>query len=134
MALRNGQSMVPPSRHGAILPGSRGRKVEGMKERKRESTHCRRRGVSALVRNTPRSGPGGEGGFSSACVVAEPLLVSIPEAAACLGIGRTKMFELVKSGAVPAVAIGRRRLVRVDLLRSYVDRLASDGSSGESDR
>lgn len=52
------------------------------------------------------------------------LLVPVwPDAAEMLGIGRTLMKELVASGEIPTVRIGRRRLVRVDDLIAYVERL-----------
>lgn len=51
------------------------------------------------------------------------VLVSIwPEAAQALGIGRTKMFELIQAGEIDTVWIGRRRLVPVDELHAFVAR------------
>ena len=53
----------------------------------------------------------------------EPVLLPIwPDAAQALGIGRTKMFELIHNGDISTVAIGRRRLVPVDELHSFVER------------
>jgi excisionase family DNA binding protein len=42
----------------------------------------------------------------------EQLLYSIPDAAGALGLGRSKIYELIRSGQLEAVTIGRRRLVR----------------------
>lgn len=39
------------------------------------------------------------------------------------GIGRTKYFELLASGELESVRIGRRRFVPADALGAYVDRL-----------
>ena len=49
-----------------------------------------------------------------------------PDAGRALSISRSKTQELIRSGALPSVKIGRRRLVRVRDLRAYVDRLSSD--------
>lgn len=57
------------------------------------------------------------------------LLPVWPDAANALGIGRTKMFELVSAGTIPTVRIGRRRLVPAQELRDYV--LASAGNGTE---
>jgi excisionase family DNA binding protein len=48
------------------------------------------------------------------------LLLSVEEAARLLGIGRTLMFELIGSGAVTSVRIGRLRRVPVNALDRYV--------------
>ena len=39
--------------------------------------------------------------------MAEPLLLRASEVAAVLGIGRTKVFELLRTGDLPAVRLGR---------------------------
>jgi predicted DNA-binding transcriptional regulator AlpA len=43
----------------------------------------------------------------------EPPVVSINEGCRIAGIGRTKLYELIKEGQVTTVTIGRRRLVHV---------------------
>jgi len=50
----------------------------------------------------------------------EALLIKIPEAAAQLGISRAKLYELIASGALPAVKVDGCRRVRTDDLRAYV--------------
>lgn len=52
------------------------------------------------------------------------LLPVWPDAARALGIGRSKAFELVASGELPSVRIGRRRLVVAEGLHEYARRLA----------
>jgi excisionase family DNA binding protein len=51
------------------------------------------------------------------------MLYPIPEAAQKLGIGRSKFYELVESGDLHVVKIGRRALVPHDELVRYVDHL-----------
>jgi excisionase family DNA binding protein len=51
-----------------------------------------------------------------------PLLVSVESGAAALGIGRTQMFRLLRSGDVESLKIGARRLIPTDSLREYVAR------------
>lgn len=54
----------------------------------------------------------------------EALLLKIPDAAARLGVSRAKLYELIASGALPAVKIDGCRRVRTDDLRAYVEGLA----------
>jgi excisionase family DNA binding protein len=49
-----------------------------------------------------------------------PLLVSVPEAARLLGVGKTFAWTLVHSGSVPTVRLGKRVLVP----RAALERLA----------
>lgn len=51
------------------------------------------------------------------------LLVQVPVAARMLGIGRTKVYELVKDGELELVHIGCRALVPIDTVQSFSDRL-----------
>ncbi len=52
----------------------------------------------------------------------DELLVSVEEAARRLGVGRSAMYELLASGQIGRVKVGRRTLVPVQELRSWVDR------------
>ena len=55
------------------------------------------------------------------------MLLSVDEARAEVPVGRTKFFELMASGQIKTVRIGRRRLVPRAALESYVESLrASD--------
>ncbi len=56
----------------------------------------------------------------------ERLLLSIPQAADALGIGKDLAWELVHSGELPTVHIHRRRLVRTADLAAYVEQLPPD--------
>jgi excisionase family DNA binding protein len=51
------------------------------------------------------------------------LLVSIPEAAKALGVSRTVAYNLISSGDLTTVTIGRRRLVPVATLKDFVKAL-----------
>lgn len=53
------------------------------------------------------------------------LLVQVPIAARMLGIGRTKVYELVSAGELELVHIGCRALVPVNSVESFSDRLRS---------
>ena len=53
-----------------------------------------------------------------------PVLVSIPEAAAALGIGTTKTKALIAAGQLRSVQIDRRRFVPVAALHQYVASLS----------
>jgi excisionase family DNA binding protein len=41
---------------------------------------------------------------------------TIAEACSAVGLGRTKLYELIEGGTVDTVTIGRRRLVRIPSL------------------
>ncbi len=51
------------------------------------------------------------------------LLLTIEEGADRLGIGRSLMYQLVLSGAVESVKLGRLRRIPEECLREHVDRL-----------
>lgn len=66
---------------------------------------------------------------SSPRPVTERVLLTVEEAAQRLRIGRTRMFALVKSGAVESVRIGRLRRVSIDALNAYTATLAANQSA-----
>lgn len=53
------------------------------------------------------------------------LLLTVAEAAARLGIGRTLMYELIGTGAIPSVRVGRLRRIRAADLEAYAASLAA---------
>jgi excisionase family DNA binding protein len=58
-----------------------------------------------------------------------PLLYSVHGAARVLGLGRSKVYELIRTGTLRTVKIGRRRLVPAEALSAYVARLVSEQAS-----
>lgn len=59
--------------------------------------------------------------------MAEKMLFRIPEVAAALNVSRSKVYELLHSGALPSVHIDRSRLVRREDLEAFVDALTKAG-------
>lgn len=55
------------------------------------------------------------------------LLYRPDEAAAVLGIGRSRLYELLASGEMSSVKIGRSRRVPVEALTAYVRHLPGAG-------
>ena len=51
-----------------------------------------------------------------------PITLSISSTAMILGIGRSSTYGLINTGNLKTIKIGRRRLVTVDSLRSFVGR------------
>ena len=49
-----------------------------------------------------------------------PLVLTVEEAADRLGVGRTLMYALVKSGDIESVTIGRLRRIPADALVTFV--------------
>jgi excisionase family DNA binding protein len=60
----------------------------------------------------------------------EKLLLKVPEAAAVVGLGQSKFYELIRRGEIPAVRIGRATRVPVEGLRSWVE-AQTEGVGGE---
>ncbi len=57
----------------------------------------------------------------------QPEAVDIPVACQLLGLGRTKLYELLGNGTLPSVKIGRRRLVRLETARQVLASLEHAG-------
>lgn len=55
---------------------------------------------------------------------------ALPMAAACkyIGCGRTFMYELLRSGKVRAVKMGRKKMPLTDSLDQYIDTLAKEAA------
>ena len=51
-------------------------------------------------------------------------LLSVPDAAAALGIGRSMLYEEIGRGRIRSVRVGRRRLIPSAAIRDYVARVA----------
>ena len=62
--------------------------------------------------------------------MAEQLLYEIEGARLLVGIGRTKFYELIDSGDIESVRVGRRRLIPHDALVAFVERLRSEQHQG----
>lgn len=52
-------------------------------------------------------------------VVPSSLLLTVEQAARRLGVGRTLMYELLRTGQVPSVRVGRLRRIRPSDLAAY---------------
>lgn len=63
--------------------------------------------VSSALASLPASG------------AAEPFMLSVAEAAEQLGVGTTKVKQLIASGRLASVTIGRRRLVPAASIRAF---------------
>jgi excisionase family DNA binding protein len=53
-------------------------------------------------------------------VPTQKLLLTLPEAGRALAISRSKMYDLLNSGDLPSVHIGRSRRVRVSDIEDFV--------------
>ncbi len=61
------------------------------------------------------------------------LLLTTDEAAEALGVGKTKLYELLGRGELPSLKIGRRRMVPMRAIEDFVERLMAeeDGSDAQ---
>ena len=60
------------------------------------------------------------------------IAVSPSEAARLAGIGRTKIYEVLNTGALASFKIGTRRLIRVSELDAWLRRLEADHTASET--
>lgn len=65
---------------------------------------------------------------------AEPLLYSVEEAAAILGIGRTFMFHLVGTGEIESCKIGKLRKITSAAIHEYIARLTHEQATAPPTR
>jgi excisionase family DNA binding protein len=59
----------------------------------------------------------------------EPIFLPIPDACRVLGVGRSKLYELIAVGDISIRKIGRKTLVPCEELTSFAARLAGGGGS-----
>ena len=58
--------------------------------------------------------------------MSDPILLTPTEAARALGIGRSKLYELLQDGVLESVHIGTCRRIPADALTDLVTRLRND--------
>jgi excisionase family DNA binding protein len=56
-------------------------------------------------------------------MIMERLLLSPDQVAESLGVCRSRVYDLMRTGVLPSVKIGRARRVPVSAVRAYVDQL-----------
>lgn len=49
-------------------------------------------------------------------------LCSVSEAAKMLGLGRTKIYDMLAKGQISSMRIGSRRLVKVESIKALIER------------
>ncbi|TYK51109.1 helix-turn-helix domain-containing protein [Actinomadura decatromicini] len=57
------------------------------------------------------------------------LLLTVPEAAKALAISRSKLYELLASGAIRSIRIDGSRRVPVDALTDYINTLMEEAAA-----
>lgn len=61
-------------------------------------------------------------GSSASARPTERITVRVPRAAELLGIGRTKLYELIAAGEVDVVKLGRATLITMRSIEALIDR------------
>lgn len=59
----------------------------------------------------------------------DQIMVKVEEAGKLCGIGRSKMYELVRTGVVPSVKIGKSVRIRVTDLRHWTEALGEQSEA-----
>ena len=62
----------------------------------------------------------------------EPVTVCIADAIKAIGCGRAKLYQLIASGELRTVRLGKRRLVRTDSIRELVEKFTVSVPSDEA--
>lgn len=62
------------------------------------------------------------------------LLLTIPECALALGIGRTLCYELVLRGELPSITLGRARRIPAASLQAFIERKVAEKEGGNTGR
>jgi excisionase family DNA binding protein len=57
--------------------------------------------------------------------IMEPITVTVAGARKALGIGTTKIYELIGKGQLQTVKLGRRTLIRTESIYALVNKLAA---------
>ncbi len=65
--------------------------------------------------------------------MAEQLLLSPEEAFQALSIGRAKGFQMLRSGEIASIKIGRLRRVPLESVRDFVTRQVAEQTRGQDD-
>jgi excisionase family DNA binding protein len=61
--------------------------------------------------------------------MADKLLHEINEATELIGLGRSKLYELLATGEIESVKVGKRRLIPHAALVEFVDRLRAHAAA-----
>jgi len=64
----------------------------------------------------------------------ETLLLRPEDAGRALGIGRSKTYELMRSGDLPVIAIGRSVRIPVEALRAWINERAAAAASNDGSK
>ncbi|MHB1475538.1 MAG: helix-turn-helix domain-containing protein [Dermatophilaceae bacterium] len=64
-------------------------------------------------------------------IQAPRVMLSVEQAAKCLSVGRSTVYELIHSGEIESVHIGRLHRVPADCLHEFVERCRRQQSLGE---
>jgi excisionase family DNA binding protein len=59
------------------------------------------------------------------------VMLSVADAARCLSVGRSTMYELIRSGEIESVHIGRLHRVPADCLHEFVERCRREQTTTE---
>lgn len=59
------------------------------------------------------------------------VMLSVADAAGCLSVGRSTMYELIRSGEIESVHIGRLHRVPADCLHEFVERCRREQTAKE---
>jgi excisionase family DNA binding protein len=63
----------------------------------------------------------------------EKLLLTPEEAFQVLSVGRAKGFQMISSGELPSIKVGRLRRVPIDQLRAWVEKRTQEQTAGQED-
>ena len=63
-------------------------------------------------------------------MIEDRIAVRIPEACRMIGIGRSKLYELMDAGDLETIKVGASRLILVSSLQAFVEQRRDGNASG----
>lgn len=57
------------------------------------------------------------------------MLLTVDEASRLLGIGKTRLYELMRSGDIPSLRVGKSRRIPVREVEAWIERLLDEQRS-----
>ena len=86
---------------------------------------------SSIGDTSPHGSPESVGTCEQPSSLQRPLLLTIKEAAALIGIGRTTLYRLMDAGEIHSVHVGTSRRIPVAAAYGFVERLCRSGEASK---
>lgn len=80
--------------------------------------------LAAVLAQPPEAPPTAHESIPQAAVPVDAMVLTVDETAGVLKVGRTTVYDLIKTGGLNSIMIGRLRRVRYNDIVAYLDHVA----------